>query len=79
MLLEARLADVRALRAASTMEYCDSLLSPGIMPDFQDISNPTFTWTGGEDIPDCYKSSVQVQPSVESSSEVRMHRRVTTR
>ena len=28
----------------------------------------TFTWTGGEDILDCDKSTVQVQPSVESSS-----------
>ena len=27
-----------------------------------------FTWTGGEDIPDHYKSKVQLQPSVESAS-----------
>ena len=69
MLLEARLAYVRALRAASTLEYSDQLQSSGMMPDFPDISSPqpTFRWTGW-DITGCYKSSVQVQPSVESFS-----------
>ena len=58
MRLEAQLADVRALRAASAMEYCDHLQSSGMMPDFPDISSESnlqpFTWTGGEDIPDRY-------------------------
>ena len=40
-------------RAASAVEYCDPLLSPGTIPCFQDIfgPQPTFTWKGGEDIP----------------------------
>ena len=36
MRLEARLADVRTLRAASAMEYCNYLLSPDMMPYFLD-------------------------------------------
>ena len=56
MRVEARLTDARALRAASAMEYCDSLQSSSMMPDFQDISSlqQTFTWTGGGDTPDSY-------------------------
>ena len=70
MPLEALLADVRALRADSAMEYCNYLRSPGMKSYFQDIFGlqPTFTWSCGEDIPDCDKSIVPVQPSVESSS-----------
>ena len=72
--LEARLADVRALRAASAVEYYDYLQSPGMIPGFPDEFGqmPTFTWTVHsrlwEYIPDCDKSTVQVQPSVQSSS-----------
>ena len=56
MRLKARLAKVCTLRAASAMEYCDHPQSSGMMPDFPDISSiqPTLTWTGGRDIPDCY-------------------------
>ena len=59
-----------AQSAAFAIEYCNHLLSPCMMPDLPDISSPqpTFTWTGGEDISDCYKSSFQVQPSAKSSS-----------
>ena len=54
MQLKARLAYACALRAASAMEYCDYLLSSGMMTHFPDISSlqPTFTWTGGEDTPE---------------------------
>ena len=47
MQLDAQLADVRALRAAPAMQYCNHLLSPSMMPDFQDISSPQpmFIWT----------------------------------
>ena len=71
-----RLADVRALRAASAMGYCNHLRSPGMMlqADFPDIysPHPTLTWTSREDIqvPECDKSTVQLQQSVESSSNV---------
>ena len=34
--LNSRLADARALRAASAVEYCDYLQSPGMMPCFPD-------------------------------------------
>ena len=37
--LKARLADARALRAASAMEYCDYLQSSSMMPDFPDLSS----------------------------------------
>ena len=50
---EARLADAR------DVEYCDPLWLLGAIPYFQDNFglHPTFTWTGGEDIPDCDNSS----------------------
>ena len=76
---EARLADVRATFA---VEYCDPLLSSSMMPYFLYIFSPqpTSTWIGGENIPDCYKSTVQVQPSVQSSSNVLVsHLAATTR
>ena len=41
-------------------------MTPCFPDDF--IQMPTLTWTGGEYIPDCDKSTVQVQPSVESCS-----------
>ena len=65
--LEARL-DIAC--AASAVEYCNPLWSPGTIPYLQDIfpPEPMFTRTGGEDVQDCYESTVQVQPSVESSS-----------
>ena len=58
MRLNARLADARALRSASAKEYCDYLQSPCMMSCFPDDFSqmPTFTWTGGEYIPDCDKS-----------------------
>ena len=67
--LEARLADVRA---ASAVEHCGPLPSQGMMLYFPVIFSPQpkSTWTGGEDIPECYKSTIQVQPSMESSSNV---------
>ena len=42
------------------------------MPNFQDNfgPQPPFTWTCGEDIPDCDKSTARIQPSVENSSNV---------
>ena len=47
--IEARLANVRA---ASAVEHCDPLWSPYTIPYFPDIfgPQPTFTWTGEEDI-----------------------------
>ena len=81
MRLEARLADVCALRAASAVDYCDYLQSPGMRPCFPDDFSQmqTFTWTGGEYTPDCDKSTVQVQPSVESSSNASAsHYKITT-
>ena len=61
---EARLAD------ACDVENCDHLWSLGTIPYIQDNFGLqlTFTWTGGEDIPDSDKSTVKVQPSVESTS-----------
>ena len=51
MRLNARLADARALRAASAVEYCDYLQSPGMMPCFPDDFSQmqTFTWSCGMD------------------------------
>ena len=56
MRLNPRLADARAQRAASAAEYCDYLQLPCMTPCFPDDFSqmPTFTWTGGRDIPDCY-------------------------
>ena len=60
--------------AASAVEFCDPLWSPGTIPQayLLDIfgSQLMFTRTCGEDIPDCNESAVPVQPSVESSSNV---------
>ena len=73
MRLNARLADARALRAASAVESCDYLQSPGMTPCFPDDFSqmPTFTWTGldsWEYLPDCDEPTALVQPNVESSS-----------
>ena len=65
----------RAAADACDVEYCDPLWSLGTIPYFLPLLpvenlglQLTFTWTGGEDIPDSDKSTIQVQPSVESSS-----------
>ena len=80
MRLNARLVDARARRAASAAEYCDYLQSPCMTPclpdDFSQM--PTFTWTVGEYIPDCDKSTVQVQPSRWKPTD-RGSRRIETR
>ena len=70
MRLNARLADARALRAASATENCDYLQSPGMTPCFPDDFSqmPTFTWTGWEWRGYCDEPTPLVQPSVESSS-----------
>ena len=68
MQLNARLANARALSAASAMECCDYLQSPGMMPCFLDDFSQMPTWTGGEDIPDCDKSTASVESSSNASA-----------
>ena len=77
MRLNSRLANARSLRAASSVEYCDYLQPPGMMPCFPDDFSqmPTFTPAGST------FQNVISQPSKfnQAWKAFRMLRRATTR
>ena len=63
------------LNGVNTIIEADNIAEDAYIASLQH----TFTWTGGADTPECYKSTDQVQPRVESSLNISAsHYEITT-